>query len=298
MLGIAFTLISSFWFGVGTVSLRRGVVGGSAAQGVILTVLGGVPLFLIAALATGQIFNANDLGPSAYLALAGAGAIHFLYGRYCTYRAYALIGANRSAPVNQATTLLAVIVAVVFLDERVTLLMGLGIALVVLGPAIAAGGRTGGSANGEASVTRSRLLTGYIWAALGTLGFGISPVLIRFALEDSDLGVFGGFVAYAAAGLIVLPLLAKPGQLRALGALGSSTRKWFFAGTLTTFLGHMFRFLALTYAPVSVAIPLLRSQVVVAILLGYLVNRKYESFDRRVLLGIAIAVAGSLALVI
>lgn len=295
MLGIAFTLISSFWFGVSTVSLRRGVIGGSAVQGVILTVLGGVPLFLLAALLTGQIFDADDLGPTAYLALAAAGVIHFLYGRYCIYRAYALIGANRSAPVNQATPLLAVIIAVGFLSEQVTLLMAFGIALVVLGPMIAAGGKSG---SGAAVVSRSQLLSGYMWAALATVGFGISPVFIRFALEDSGLGVLGGLVAYAAAGLVVLPFLARPGQIGELRAIGGSTHKWFLAGTLTVFLGHMFRFLALTYAPVSVAIPLLRSQILVAILLGYLINREYESFDRRVLLGIAIAVAGSVALVI
>ena len=121
---------------------------------------------------------------------------------------------------------------------------------------------------------------------------------IRFALEDTGLGVFGGFIAYAAAGLVVLPLLGKPGQIGALKELGGTTHKWFFAGTLTVFLGHMFRFLALTYAPVAVAIPLLRSQVIVAILLGYLVNREYESFDRRVLAGIGVAVVGSVALVI
>jgi len=115
------------------------VIGGSAAQGVLLTVLGGVPLFLVAATLTGQIFHASELRPFAYLALACAGVIHFLYGRYCMYRAYELIGANRSAPISQATTVLAVLIAVGFLNEQVTLTMGLGITFVIIGSAITAG---------------------------------------------------------------------------------------------------------------------------------------------------------------
>jgi drug/metabolite transporter (DMT)-like permease len=298
VLGIGFTIISSFWFGVSTVTLRRGVIGGSAAQGVLLTVLGGVPLFLVAATLTGQIFHASELRPFAYLALACAGVIHFLYGRYCMYQAYGLIGANRSAPISQATTVLAVLIAVGFLNEQVTLTMGLGITFVIIGSAITAGDWSGSSTNGNAGISRSQLFSGYAWAALGTLGFGTSPVLIRFALEDSGLGIFGGFVSYAAAGLVLSPLLAKPGVFGALQALEGTTHKWFLAGTITIFLGHMFRFLALTYTPVSIAIPLLRSQTLVAIVFGYLVSREHESFDRKVLVGIAIALVGSVVLVL
>ncbi len=301
MLGIVFALVSAGWFGVSTIAERRGVAGGSAMQGLYLTVIGGVPFFLLAAVLSGQLFDAAALDGKRYAALAVAGVVHFLYARYCMYRAYADIGANRALTVNQSTTLLAVLIAVALLNETVTVRMGIGIALVLIGPAIAASASStprvpaGGSSGAEIP---TRIASGYVWAALGTLGFGTSPVLTRYALEGTSLGVLGGLVAYATAALLLLPLLARPGELLALRNLGPSTRGWFMAGTFTLFLGHMFRFVALGLAPVSIVIPLLRAQVILALALGYLVNRRYESFDRRVLVGIAVALVGSIVLVI
>ncbi len=301
MLGIVFTLISSALFGVTTVLLRRGTVAGSAGQGLVITVIGGVPLFLIAALVSGQIFSTGDITGRGYAALTAAGVIHFLIGRYCTFRAYAAIGANRSSPVLQGTALLSVLFALTFLDEAMTPLKAVGIGLIFVGPALAASSpqpqRAPAGASEDAEVP-ARLLEGYGFAALGTLMFGVSPILIRFALEDSGgLGVLGGLVSYAAAAAILAPIALFSGQASGALNLDRGTQVWFLSGGLTIFLGHMFRFLALSLAPVTIVIPLLRSQTIFALALGYVVNRRYENFHPRTLAGVAAAVAGSLALV-
>ncbi len=301
MLGIVFTLISSTLFGVTTVLLRRGTVAGSAGQGLVITVIGGVPLFLIAALVSGQLFSTGDITGRGYAALTAAGVIHFLIGRYCTFRAYAAIGANRSSPVLQGTALLSVLFALTFLDEAMTPLKAVGIGLIFIGPALAASSpqpRRAPAGASEDAEAPARLLEGYGFAALGTLMFGVSPILIRFALEDSGgLGVLGGLVSYAAAAAILAPIALFSGQASGALNLDRGTQVWFLSGGLTIFLGHMFRFLALSLAPVTIVIPLLRSQTIFALALGYVVNRRYESFHPRTLAGVAAAVAGSLALV-
>ena len=305
MLGIAYAILSAGWFGVSTAAIRRGVTSGSATQALYVTVLGGVPLFLVGALITGQIFDAGDLQPVRYGALAAAGIIHFLIGRYCSYRAYELIGVNRSSAVMQSTSLLAVIIAMTLLDERVTLLAGVGIGLVLVGPALAASApakrRVPAGGSGETATNYPlslHLSRGYMWAGLSVIAFGSSPVLIRYALQDSGLGVFGGLVSYVAAAAVLLPTLARPGHLSGLWSMDRSARVWFFGGGFAIFLAHMFRFLALSVAPVTIVVPLLRAQVVFALAMGYLINREFESFDRRVLGGIAIAMAGSVMLAV
>ncbi len=301
MLGIVFTLVSSALFGVTTVLLRRGTVSGSAGQGLVITVIGGVPLFLIAALVSGQFLSAGEITGQGYAALAVAGVIHFLIGRYCTFRAYAAIGANRSSPVLQGTALLSVLFALTFLNETMTPLKAIGIGLVFIGPALAASSaqpqRAPAGASEDADAP-ARLLEGYGFAALGMLMFGASPILIRFALEDSGgLGVLGGLVSYAAAAAILAPIALFSGQASSALNLDRHTQAWFLSGGLTIFLGHMFRFLALSLAPVTIVIPLLRSQTIFALALGYVVNRRYESFHPRTLAGVGAAVAGSVALV-
>ena len=47
MLGIVFTVIAAFFFGISTVSMRRRVATGSALNGLYLTLLPGVPLALV-----------------------------------------------------------------------------------------------------------------------------------------------------------------------------------------------------------------------------------------------------------
>ena len=301
MLGIVYTVISSAFFGVTTVVLRRGVTSGSPIAGLIITVLGGVPLFLFASVMTGQLSHLAMIPPMGYIGLSVAGVIHILIGRYCVFKAYAEIGANRTAPVVQGTALLSVLFALAFLGEEMTLLKATGVALVLLGPALAAApsrtqhSRAGAADDGE---LLGRTIHGYGFAALGTVMFGISPILIRFALEDSGgLGILGGLVSYGAAAALLIPFALTSGQLRSAIRLDRTTQAWFAFGGFTIFLGHMFRFLALSVAPVSIVVPLLRSQTLFAVALGYLVNRQYESFHPKTIGGIAIALAGSVVLV-
>jgi uncharacterized membrane protein len=62
------------------------------------------------------------------------------------------------------------------------------------------------------------------------------------------------------------------------------------------FLAQMFRYLALAIAPVTVVTPIQRLSLVFRILLSTLINRDYEVFDTRVVIGMVISLAGALAL--
>ncbi len=313
MLGIAFTIISSFWFGFSTVTMRRGVATGSALNGLYLTLIPGVPLFWLAAFATGQFSEIGALGSRSVFLLMGAGVVHFLLGRYCTLRAMAEIGANRASPVIVTSVLVSVGAAVVWLGESVTPLMWGGIALVIAGPGIAASSlsrkpspvtSSGSPAAEDAGrvsfddLPRARLAKGYAWASLNAVAFGSSPLLIREALDGTGLGVLGGTIAYTTAGLLIALVLLAPGQMASLRGVPTTTRNWFLAAAITIMAAQMFRFLGLTYAPVSVAVPLLRGGSVFIYVMSYFVNRDLESFSPRVIIGTAVAVVGAIALVV
>ena len=222
MLGIVFTLISAFFFGISTVSMRRGVASGSALNGLYLTLLPGIPLFWLAALATGQLFDFDRLDQADVILLVASGLVHFIIGRYCTLRAMAALGANRASTVIVTSVLVSVGLAVLFLGEGLTPLMVFGIALVIIGPAVAAGSskpkRALVPAGGSPSVSfddlpRGRLVRGYSWAIVNAIAFGISPLFIREALGDTGLGVLGGAISYTAAGLLLVAILLTPGQI-------------------------------------------------------------------------------------
>lgn len=311
MLGIVFTLTSAFFFGISTVSMRRGVASGSALNGLYLTLVPGVPLFWLATLATGQLFEIDRLERTDILLLVAAGLVHFIVGRYCTLRAMAALGANRAPTVIVTSVLVSVGLAVLFLGEGITPLMGVGIALVIVGPAVAAGSSkpkriptpAATPAGGAHTVSyndlpRGRLVRGYSWAIVNAMAFGTSPLFIREALGDTGLGVLGGAISYTAAGVLLVALLLMPGQIRSVRSVDPTTRNWFLVSAAAIMVAQTFRFLGIAHAPVTVAVPLLRGGAVFIYIMSYYVNRDIESFSGKVILGTGIALVGAIALVI
>ena len=67
---------------------------------------------------------------------------------------------------------------------------------------------------------------------------------------------------------------------------------------MTIMLAQLFRFLGIAHTDVSIAVPLLRGGAVFAAVMAFFVNRHVESFSSRVIIGTAVAILGSIALVV
>jgi drug/metabolite transporter (DMT)-like permease len=149
------------------------------------------------------------------------------------------------------------------------------------------------------SLSTSKVMEGYFWGVLNALAWGTSPLLIRYGLEDSGgLGVLGALAAYAAAAAVLLPTLASSAIRTNLLTMDKTARRWFLSSTVTVSMAQLFRFMALSVAPVAVVVPLLRAGGVFVLPMSYLINRKIESFEPRVLGAVALSLAGAILLVI
>jgi TRAP-type mannitol/chloroaromatic compound transport system permease large subunit len=62
--------------------MRRGVLTGTALQGMVMSVPLGVPIFFFFALAAGSLDLLQDFSGQTCFLLACAGVIHFVFGRY------------------------------------------------------------------------------------------------------------------------------------------------------------------------------------------------------------------------
>ena len=87
MLGGLLALLSAAAFAFETATARRGVVTASVTQALSVTVPLGVPIFLLFAAAFGALGIVAGLSARAIAYLAAAGVLHFVWGRYCNYRA-------------------------------------------------------------------------------------------------------------------------------------------------------------------------------------------------------------------
>ena len=297
---------------------------GSALQGVYMSIWIGVPVLIVSAAVSTQLFRVGDLEPRSYLLLVAVGINHFIIGRYCNHRAIGAVGANRNRTIVGANVPFSILLAVVLLGEEVTRWMWVGMALVLAGPAIVFrrqspvvqprtaphSAHAAAGASAEAPVAGAvqgaepqappppRFVEGYAFGLLNALSFGISPLLVRSALGGSGLGVLGSLVAYSAASVVLVPLLALPTVRANLHRIDAVTGRWFMVSAVSVVLAQMFRYLALSVAPVTVVLPLMRAGSVLLLPVSYVFNRRIESFEPRVLVGISVSIVGSLLVVL
>jgi drug/metabolite transporter (DMT)-like permease len=315
MLGAAVALVSALCFSLSDIFARRGVVVAPPSQGAFATILLGVPLFFVAALVTGELFNYDALSGKGYALLAAAGLVHYVIGRLFNYSAVQAIGATRAGPVQSLTLPYSVIVAYVLLDEGITLGMAIGMALILVGPAImverqrpraqivaaetALESPLSSDPPPEPPRFELRQAEGYAFALVAAVAYGSSPVLIRAALEDTeDLAVFGGFISYVAAAVFLLATLALPARRHMFNALTPRVFRAYFGAGLFVFFAQVLRFTALGLASVAVVATLLRFAGIFTLLLSWIFNRDLERITWRLVLGVLLSVGGAVLMVL
>jgi drug/metabolite transporter (DMT)-like permease len=137
-----------------------------------------------------------------------------------------------------------------------------------------------------------------LFGLLAALGYGGSPLLVRAAIGGTGLPIVGAMVSYMAATAVLLLSLALPGQWARVHGMDRRALWWFLAAGLTVFFAQMFRYIALDLGPVTVMSPLQQTGILFTLLLSFLVNRHLESFGPRVIAGMALTMAGSVAVVL
>ena len=134
MLGAFLSLLAATMFALNNAMTRRGVLTGTVVQAMAITVPMGAPLFFLLLLAFGQVGALTQFSGMTILYLSIAGVLHFVWGRYCNYRASKAIGTNLQGPASQSDIIFTLALAMWLLDEKLTPLRVLGIVLVIGGP--------------------------------------------------------------------------------------------------------------------------------------------------------------------
>ena len=311
MLGGFIALLSAATFALNNASVRRGVLSGSVLQAMAITVPIGLPISFLVALATGSLAAVAGFSSRALLALSLSGIMHFVWGRYCNYRATRAIGTNLVAPIQQINLIFTLLLAIVILGETLTPLRALGIALVLLGPTFTL--REGKPAAHKAEATqnseraaglsiaghpafRPSYAEGYFWALMSATGYGLSPILVRIGLEGKGLAVSvaGNLVASLAA-VAVMAVFLLP-RLRHALAVGREPAKWFTLSGILVAISQLFLYMAMSIAPVTVVSPINRLSILFRLYFSRLLNPKHEVFGGKVVLGTVVSLAGAVVL--
>ena len=299
MLGGLLALLSAVTFAYANATVRRGVLTGSVLQAVAISLLVGLPFFLLAMWPTGGFAAMAEFDTRAVVLLVVAGVMHFALARYCNYRATKAMGANLVAPIQQYSLIITLVLAVVWLGEALTVMRILGILCVVAGPALTLGpDKKAPASAGEVKAFEPAYGEGYLFALLSAVGFGVSPVMVGMAFANKGLaaGIAGGFISYLAAVVaFALPLLL-PGQWQSFRRIDRNTAAWFIISGISVAISQMSRYMALAVAPVSVVSPIQRLSMVFRLYFGAVINPHHEVFGGRIIAGTVISLFGAFAL--
>ncbi len=294
MIGLVIASFSGLFHCLSSIFVRRGVYrSGESFSPLPISNFAGLVLFGLTILISGQAGQLASLPWQGVSYLAGAGILHFVIGRSLAYTGLRLIGANRTNPVVTSNILVSASVGIFFLGEPVTVYL-IPALLLIFGGIILIG-RTGSSDLGEKGMSKGTLARGLLASLGAALCWGISPVLVKIGLESVSDPILASFISYTAASIVVGTLLLHPKNSEKLRRLDRGSLIPITTGAAFNSAGHLFRYIALTYSPVSLVAPLLNSISGLLIFpLSFLMNRKIEVFDLGVIAGAIAVLAGVL----
>jgi len=319
VLGAFYAALGAFTFALNNATLRRGVLTGTVMQAMAVTVPVGAAGFLALAIIAGAIPALLAFPPVAAAWMAGQGIMHFVIGRFFNYRANQLVGVNLSAPVVQLQVAVAMLLAVLTLNEPFTVLQSIG-AILMLAGSFATQKRSSTATVakpasqallpdampipelpsrdglGRTPSFRPHYFAGYLCSSCAAIAYGISPLMVRVALDNAAQAsvLAGGVIAYLAATVVFSFLLLRPAVRRDIAGLKRENVPWFLCAALLVTASQGFVYASLAVAPLMVVTPILQLSLVFRVLLSWLINRKHEVLNAGVIVGSAAAIVGSI----
>jgi len=284
-LGIILALLSTVIFGVMGVTIRRGVYQSKeSSPAAAISVFAGMPLVLLVLLFTVEWNQFCVLSWQVYVVLGIAGILQFVLGRHLLFNAIRLIGANKSLAISRTSSLFVVIFGVTFLQESLTAWLGLGVLCIIVGAVLVSFER-----KEETSRLQAR---GVLLSLGGALSVAIAAVLVKAVINEAGSFYIAVFVCYLVAFFLWSVLLIRKEQRDQMLQLPRSSLVLLVIAGALGVLGQLLRFAAISYSPVSVVQPLMATIVLFTIFFSFLINRNIEVFNRKVITGIILVVAG------
>ncbi|MCA9833512.1 MAG: EamA family transporter [Thermomicrobiales bacterium] len=290
---IAFAFGSAFFAGITAVLAKLGIRNvdsnlATALRTIVVLVLAWVMVFIV-----GSEDTLSDVSGRTWLFLVLSGLA--TGGSWlCYFRALQIGDLNKVVPVDKSSTVLAMILAVVFLGERLDALVVIAMVCIGIGTLLMIELRA--NQNTESSqVSEGSGWTWLVFAAGSAIFAALTAILGKVGIEgiESNLGT-----AIRTAVLLVMAwlIVLMQGGQRLIPEIDN--RSWMFLlfSGVTTGLSWLCFYRALQDGPASVVVPIDKLSILVSIGIGAMVF--HERLSQRAAVGLVLIVGGTLALVI
>ncbi|MBI4257604.1 MAG: DMT family transporter, partial [Thaumarchaeota archaeon] len=294
-LAAAFALGAAFGFATRSVILRKGVVKADPFTGVFISLLVSLPTAMVVAFLNGEFSKPMNFGIIPLVSLALAGLLHFLVGRGFTYASIKAIGASRTETLINTQLILSTSLGVLLLSEELTASLLIGIALVLAGIMLISLEEIRRERNVDAKGGGTWKVKGLIYGALAGVVTGVTPFLVRVGVNQFGPAIVGNIVSTIFALSTSIPIVLMSKNRYTVTHMDSTTLRLltvsgFFAG-----LAQIFRYLALSIAPIVFVAPIMQTNILFTLLLSFVFIQRLEKVNPLVVAGALMVIIGAVA---
>ncbi len=287
--GIILAIGASLLFAIQNLCVRlgtqKGDVTGVMLMSLICNVLIIVPLVIV-------IYSRpySDLfTPLSLVSFVAAGLFGSLIGRVLMFRSIKVIGASRTTPIISSNVFFASALAIIFLEESLTLFHFFGIVLIVGGVAFISW-ETANVSNSEMSLREIGLSLIVPLAAAGAIGF--EPVFASLGLAQGTPVLPGVAIKVIAATIGFGTYIRLRSTFKV--PLRDPIFKWYIGAGITASLGLVLYFAALEVAPVVIVVPILQMMPLFVLVLSLLfLPQQLENVTPRLFAAAVVVVVGA-----
>lgn len=211
----------------------------------------------------------------------------------CYFRALQLGDVNRVVPVDKSSTVLTIILALIFLGEGLTWIKGISILAIAAGTLLMITKKT--SPVSENAPPKPRDIRWLIYALLAALFASLTAILGKVGIEgvESNLGtaIRTGVVL-----IMAWVVVFVTGERRSIGKIPRGELIFICLSGLATGASWLCYYKALSDGPASVVVPVDKLSILVTVAFSYFFFK--EKLSWKALVGLALIIAGTLAMVL
>lgn len=284
---IAFAFGSAIFAGLTSILAKRGIKNtnsnvATAIRTIVVLLFSWLMVFITGTLST---LSTVSMKTYIFLILSGiaTGASWLFY-----FKALQIGPVNKVAPIDKSSTILTMILAILFLEEEITLIKAIAIVLIAIGTYLMIERKE--SSNDEKETYQ------WIWYAMASAVFAsLTTILGKIGIEgiDSTLGTAIRTIVVLIMAWIVVFVTGKQNTIKSI-----DKTSWIFLilSGFATGGSWLCYYRALQTGPASVVVPIDKLSILVTVAFAYIIL--HEKLNKKSAVGLILIVSGTLLMLL
>ena len=282
-MAIALALLSSLLISFTTIIMKKGVARTNPTSAMLVVTVVGSLIFLAVSL---PVVKFDYLKSKAFLIFILAGIFSPALVRWLYFISLDRLGTSVSASIISTGPAFTAVIAIVFLKEKLTLSISLGIALIIAGIIILE--KNINTGNGL-KVQRKKDL---IFPLLSAIFLGLAIVFRKMGLNVLDEPIFGVTVGFLTSLVFYSMLCLVFKSMRNSISLNRNDLLFLCAAGVFLTFGWLTLFYALSFGDAIIVAPLSNLHPVMVVGLSYLFLKDIEKITPKMIVGIILVLIG------